>query len=269
MTDVAQQGTGDTTEVVVAQTATPELQLAVTRAASEDLSSPIEVEEILRDNRDQVLAVVARILAKAGVNVQFAQPQESTDEGAVEAVLSEDQAQTELSPELAGFMGTLLERFDKNAHSIACHTPENGTKLEAKLRANPKKLAALKKMDELGGAPDLTEVDGEDFLFDDLAKSLPDSRRDVTYQQAVGRASAIGGGATLTHPDRYLKLGNEMNIVMDAGNDWVWLDTAHRRDLLGRGSALYGVQYDGGAYVDPSDALSLNAYGAFRCSLRV
>jgi len=27
------------------------------------------------------------------------------------------------------FLGTLLEHFDKNVHSIDCHTPENRSKL--------------------------------------------------------------------------------------------------------------------------------------------
>jgi len=230
MTDVTQQGGGDATEKMVA-------------------------EEVIPGVRSEggAASVALRPSGAEGIRSK------------VHAVL-EDQVQTDLTPELEVFLNTLLKRFTRNAHNIACHTLENKRKLEAKLRANPKKLAALKKMDELGGDPDLTEVDGEYFLFDDLARSLPASRRDVTYLQAVGRVAEIGGDATLTHPSRYLKLGNEMNIAMDAGNDRVWLYTA----LVDHYNlAFYGSWYNGAANVGSLNASTHDSNGAFRCSLKV
>ncbi len=175
----------------------------------------------------------------------------------------------ELSPERAAFIATLKARYERNEHRLACHDSVPWGKVEAKLRANPTKLDALKKMDDTGGAPDVTGVEGEEFIFDDVAAKLPDSRRDVTYAQAAARAEAMGGGVKLTHPDRYKKLGNEMRIVMDTGNDWVWLDTSDRKDVLDAGFALYGRQFYGLARVNQGDASGRYLFGAFRCSLRV
>ncbi len=81
--------------------------------------------------------------------------------------------------------------------------------------------------------------------------------------------STAGGGVKLTHPDRYKKLGNEMKIVMDTGNDWVWLDTSDRQDVLDAGVALVGLQRVGFAYVFQDGADPHFRDGAFRCSLRV
>ncbi len=175
----------------------------------------------------------------------------------------------ELSPEQVTFMGTLKARYERNQHRLACHDSVAWAKVEAKLSANPAKLDALKKMDDSGGEPDVTGVEGEEFLFDDLAAKLPDSRRDVTYAQAAARAEAMGGGVKLTHPDRYKKLGNKMRIVMDTGNDWVWLDTSDRKDVLDAGNALYGDRGFGGAGVYRNGARDRGRNGAFRCSLRV
>ena len=175
----------------------------------------------------------------------------------------------ELSPEQVTFMGTLKARYERNQHRLACHDSVAWAKVEAKLSANPAKLDALKKMDDSGGEPDVTGVEGEEFVFDDLSAKLPDSRRDVTYAQAAARAEAMGGGVKLTHPDRYKKLGNEMRIVMDTGNDWVWLDTSDRKDVLDAGDALCGDQYAGAAGVYQRVADNHPRYGAFRCSLRV
>lgn len=177
----------------------------------------------------------------------------------------------ELSPERE-FMGMLKARYERNEHHIACHDAVKWGKVEAKLRANPAKLDALKKMDDTGGAPDVTGVEGEDFLFDDLAPKLPDSRRDVTHAKALARASAMGGEVKLTRPERYEVLGNEMGIVMDTGDDWVWLDSENPNPKYGElaaGKALCGRQRDGGARVARNRASDHRHNGAFRCSLRV
>lgn len=176
---------------------------------------------------------------------------------------------TDLSPEQVAFMGTLKARYERNQHRLACHDAVAWSKVEAKLSANPAKLDALKKMDDSGGEPDVTGVEGEEFVFDDLSAKLPDSRRDVTYAQAAARAEAMGGGVKLTHPDRYKKLGNEMKIVMDTGSDWVWLDTSDRQDVLDAGGALCGDRRGGFAHVLQVDARYRDHGGAFRCSLRV
>ncbi|MFA6023894.1 MAG: DUF4256 domain-containing protein [Candidatus Gracilibacteria bacterium] len=184
----------------------------------------------------------------------------------------EVEGSSDLSPEQVAFMGTLRARYEENEHHLACHDAVAWSKVEAKLSANPVKLDALKRMDDSGGAPDVTGVEGEDFIFDELAAKLPDSRRRVTYAQAVARAEAMGGGVKLTRPERYEVLGIDMGIEMDTENDWVWLDSENPNPKYGGlvfGSALFGDHYYGGARVEPQDAESYDDDGAFRCSLRV
>ena len=213
-------------------------------------------------------ALLKRVIAEMRGRKTVADVIEADSDGLSRQVEGSGEA-GELSPEQVTFMGTLKARYERNQHRLACHDSVAWAKVEAKLSANPAKLDALKKMNDSGGEPDVTGVEGEEFVFDDLAAKLPDSRRDVTYAQAAARAEAMGGGAKLTHPDRYKKLGNEMRIVMDTGNDWVWLDTSDRKDVLDAGDALYGLQSVGCAGVLERDARYHLHGGAFRCSLRV
>ncbi len=179
----------------------------------------------------------------------------------------------ELSPEQVTFLQKLKARYERNQHRLVCHKSVAWEKVAAKLSANPAKLDALKKMDDSGGDPDVTGVEGEDFLFDDLAAKLPDSRRNVTYAEAVARVEAMGGGAKLTRPERYEALRNRMGIVMERATDWVWLDSENpNTELYGpldADSALYGYECVGFHTVGEMNAEARDPRGAFRCSLRV
>jgi hypothetical protein len=188
-----------------------------------------------------------------------------------EAVRARVEGATELSPEQLAFMATLKTRYERNQHGIACHRSIAWAKVEAKLSANPAKLDSLKKMDDSGGEPELTGAEGEEFLFDELAPKLPGSRA-LTYWTAVAKAKAMGGGAKLMRPERYEMLGNDMGIVMDGGNSWVWLDSENPHPKYGKlayNHALYGIQVNGEARVGAYDAFNLFPGGGFRCSLRV
>ncbi len=190
-------------------------------------------------------------------------PEPDSQEAGVEP--KQTATEKELSPEQIEFMGVLKTRYEKNKHNIPCHSVE-WSKVEVKLRNNPGKLNALKKMENTGGEPDVYKVDGDDFIFGDLSSSAPEGRRDVDYPQAVKRASEMGG---LMHPDDYLMIGNELGIKMDNVPEGVWLDSAHRQDLIDGGEALMGDRDNGGIYVRPCDALFSSIVCAFRCSLRV
>jgi len=194
---------------------------------------------------------------------------------------------TELSPERQGTLTTILARFDANEHNIACHTPDNKAKLEAKLRAKPEKLDGLKDMEESGGAPDVTKVDSGDFVFNDTVKSFPagSKRRNLDYADAESMAKGMGNGkagVTLLDPKDYLELGNDMGIVMGEDADWVWLLTNEEtikwfikwsKDTYGIdvsvGDVLCGDRNIGGVGVGQGVAKVRTPNGAFRCSLRV
>jgi hypothetical protein len=181
-----------------------------------------------------------------------------------------------LSKEQKSFLDVLLERLIQNAHGLRLAvevTSQDVERLEAKFNAAPEKLTALMRMEETGGEPHLTGIDGDDFIFDELARKMPESRRDVTYAQAVSAAAAFGGGARLMHPHRYCYLGTEMKIVMDVFNDeelnWVWLDTSDRHDMLDQHLALSGSQSYGDVELNHYNDNYNPSFGAFRCSLRV
>lgn len=168
------------------------------------------------------------------------------------------------------FLGAVLEKFDRNEHRMDCHTPENRVKLAAKLRANPEKLDALRRMDESGGEPDLTEVDGENFIFDDCFTTAPASRKALTYEAAEAEASAMGGGSKLMGPMRYLALARK-GLVLGSQYEWNWLNSSGRADLLQNGLRFCGAR--------PRDRrrnvllrvepVWLSDSPSFRCTLRV
>lgn len=239
----------------IAEKATPEAKVEASLAVQSE--GPIEVSEVLRDRMDETLLLVQRLLAAAGKSVRFALPE------------AEDDAATELSPERLGFMTTLKARYEKNEHGIACHSGTEWSKVEAKLRANPSKLDTLKKMEDLGGAPDVYKVEGEDFIFGDLSSIAPEGRRRGDYYQAVVRAFQMGEDCKLMHPNDYLMIGNDLGIAMDQYPERAWLDSAHRSDLLENGDALCGDQRGGCARVYRRYVYARNPGGGFRCSLRV
>lgn len=192
---------------------------------------------------------------------------------ATQQELAQRKMSTDLSPERTTFIGILKARYESNQHNLACHNEIAWAQIEAKLIANLSKLDALKQMNDSGGEPDMTGVEGGEFLFDDLAEELPDSRRNVSYLEAVAKAAAMGEGVKLMRPERYEFLGNEMGIVMDlyiGKLTVVWLDSENLKHAeTAPGQMLAGTRSMGKACVFPSEASRRDNGLAFRCSLRV
>lgn len=233
-----------------------------------DLKTPSDgTDDVRADNPNHTRALLQRAMADTkgrSALVAFMQ--------GISRPATEGEASTELSPELTVLLGKLKARYEKNTHNIICHRSIPWEKVEAKLRANPAKLAALKKMDDSGGAPDMTGVDGTEFLFDDIAEKLTIDRRNLNYADAFARAEAMGGGVKLTSPERYESLKNDLGIVMDIANgetDWVWLNSAHPKYVGESGTALAGGQRNGKPFVGQIPGRNRALSGAFRCSLRV
>ncbi|MFT7184285.1 MAG: hypothetical protein ACI9QC_000623 [Oceanicoccus sp.] len=271
MTDVAQQGTGDATEVVVAQTATPALQLAVTRAASEDLSSPIEVEKISRDSKDKVLPILARIRA---------QPQESTDEGAESIVVevADDGEERVLTPEVQiALLIKLKTRFDANTER---HEGVSWEDVKRSLEADPSSLWKLQQMEGAGHKPDVYKGDDGAYYFGTCSVETPDAHRNIVFDaearewlrtnrpeetcngNAVDIAAAMGIDLMDEAQYRHLQTLGKFDY-----KTWSWLKTLD--EMRKCSVAFYGVRNDELVNVYRYGADSRDYYGAFRGSLRV
>ena len=77
---------------------------------------------------------------------------------------------------------TLKARFEKNPNR---HKGIDWIKVEAKLKANPKKLGSLYEMERTGGEPDVVSQDKGDYLFYDCSPESPTGRRSLCYDPAA------------------------------------------------------------------------------------
>lgn len=79
-------------------------------------------------------------------------------------------------------LGVLKARFEKN---MARHKGLEWSKVQARLEANPKKLAALDAMEESGGEPDVVKYDQKtgEFTFCDCSAESPKGRRSICYDR--------------------------------------------------------------------------------------
>ena len=99
----------------------------------------------------------------------------------------------------------LKKRFETNMNR---HKNLDWNKIEEKLKANPKKLAIIEKMEKTGGEPDVVDYDSKsnEFIFFDCVAESPTERRSYCYDQealdarkankpknsAVGMANEMG-----------------------------------------------------------------------------
>ena len=131
----------------MAKTVSPELRIAAAQAVLSE--GNIEVSEVLRDRREETLALVQRLLASAGIQVTFSTPEaDEPNELAVELgqAVAPD---TELSPEqqeqawLGAFKPALMR-------SPQLHKGIEWTDVEKSLKADPEAMRKLQALDEKG-----------------------------------------------------------------------------------------------------------------------
>jgi hypothetical protein len=74
----------------------------------------------------------------------------------------------------------LRERFEKN---MKRHKGLSWAAVEARLKANPKKLSALDEMEATGGEPDVIGFDKKsgEYIFCDCSAETPKERRSICY----------------------------------------------------------------------------------------
>jgi hypothetical protein len=172
---------------------------------------------------------------------------------------------------------TLRVRFEKN---MKRHPGLEWPAIQAKLEAQPEKLASLHAMESTGGEPDVVGYDKKtgDFIFYDCSAESPKGRRSICYDRegqkervkkgvypagnAVDLAAAMG--IELLTEEEYLAL-QELGEFDTKTESWVKTPA----DIRKLGGALFCDRRYGHVFVFHNSAPSFYAARGFRGSLRV
>jgi hypothetical protein len=170
---------------------------------------------------------------------------------------------------------TLKARFEGNSKR---HPGLEWGPVQARLKANPEKLWALREMEQTGGEPDVVGQDNEtgEFLFYDCSAESPKGRRSICYDRAglesrkdfkpennaIDMAAAMGIDLLTEAQYRALQQLGDFDAKTSS-----WLQTpAEIRKL---GGALFADFRYGAVFVYHNGAQSYYAARGFRGSLRV
>ncbi|MCB9464309.1 MAG: DUF4256 domain-containing protein [Candidatus Eisenbacteria bacterium] len=175
----------------------------------------------------------------------------------------------------AELLGTLKARFEENKSR---HKGISWEKVEAKLEANPLKLATIAEMERTGGEPDVVSYDKKagEYAFFDCAKESPSERRSLCYdaealasrKQNKPKGSAVkmaaDMGAELLSEEEYRMLQTLGDYDTKTSS---WLRTPEKIRSLG--GAIFGDYRFDTVFVYHNGAESYYAARGFRCSVRV
>lgn len=182
----------------------------------------------------------------------------------------------ELTPEETSGMLALLERrlSQKPDHYTR---PEdiNFGDVQKSLEADPAALWSIWKMEESGGAPDITAVENGAFIFEDCSKESPAGRRNSVYDKAAEKfvSGTFNGNAVdmakefgikILSPEEYRRL---QTVGKFDSNTWSWVETD--AETRSSGGALCGDRIGGRVFVSQFDAHCLDDDSAWRGLLRV
>jgi hypothetical protein len=172
---------------------------------------------------------------------------------------------------------TLRVRFEKNMDR---HKGLDWSKIQAKLQAQPEKLASLYAMESTGGEPDVVGVDKKtgEIIFYDCSAESPEGRRSICYDRegqeerekkgvrpagnAVDLAAAMG--IELLDEDQYRAL-QKLGEFDTKTESWIQAPAEIRK----LGGALFGDRRYGRVFVFHNSAPSFYAARGFRGALKV
>jgi hypothetical protein len=148
-------------------------------------------------------------------------------------------------------LAILKDRFEKN---IDRHKGIKWIDVEAKLKANTKKLSSLSEMEKTGGGPDVVGCDKEtgEYIFYDCLPESPKGRRSLCYDRealearkghkpkdnAVDMAAAMGIDLLTEEQYRDLQKLGEFDLKTSS-----WVKTPDRIRKLG-GAVYCDRRYD-------------------------
>ncbi len=179
------------------------------------------------------------------------------------------------APTSEDLLRILKSRFEKN---MGRHKGLSWDKIQAKLKANPKKLEALSEMERTGGEPDVIGFDKKknEYLFCDCSAESPSGRRSLCYDRkslqerkehkpknnAIDVATAMGVALLSEAEYRELQKLGEFDTKTSS-----WVDTPPAIRKLG-GALFCDRRYDQ-VFVYHNGASSYYAARGFRGLLRV
>ena len=176
----------------------------------------------------------------------------------------------ELSPErVIELLRILKTRFEDKTNMKNRHKGMKWVEVKAKLEARPEKLWSLHEMETTGGEPDVVGYENGEYIFFDCSTESPSGRRDLTYNQALEKAGAMG--VEMLDGDQYL---NKLQKIGHYDrNTWSWVLTPEEKrnpvDKTRAGVALCGHRHDCGAYGYGNNPDFHHGGRVFRGSLRV
>lgn len=172
-------------------------------------------------------------------------------------------------------LGILKDRFEKNKNR---HKGIDWSKVEARLKANPKALWSLNEMERTGGEPDVVEFDKKSgkFIFVDCSPESPKGRRSICYDRealearkehkpkdsAVNMADSMGIELLTEEQYRALQELGEFDTKSSS-----WISTPAEIRKLG-GALFCDRRYDH-VFTYHNGADSYYAARGFRGSIRV
>ena len=175
----------------------------------------------------------------------------------------------------ADLLATLRARFEKNMNR---HRPVKWEAVQARLEANPAKMASLHAMEESGGEPDVVGQDAKsgEVIFYDCAAESPKERRSLCYDRealqsrkenkpkgsAVEAAAAMG--IELLSEEQYREL-QKLGEFDAKTSSWVKTPAAIRK----LGGALFCDRRFDTVFVYHNGAESYYAARGFRGWVRV
>lgn len=175
----------------------------------------------------------------------------------------------------SNLMDILKNRFEKN---MKRHKGIDWSKVEARLRSNPKKLANLEEMESSGGEPDVIGMDKKTgaFIFCDCSQETPKGRVSLCYDleawkerkehrpKSNAMETAEEMGIELLTEEEYFELQKLGPFDTKTSS---WLKTpAEVRKL---GGALFGDYRFGRVFIYHNGAQSYYAARGFRGKLSV
>lgn len=259
----------DQTTVEVATSVTQEVKIATVQAVLSE--GDIEVSEVLRDRREETLALVQRLLLSAGIQGTFSIPEaDKPNEIGVELVVPTVR-NAELSPEQAWF-GQFKTRFEALPQ---LHKDVQWADVEKSLKADSESMKKLQALDAKGHNMNVFGEENGEFVFvsgwSDYAQVSAD-HRNIAYDLEGQKLAETNGFkptgnavdiATLIGVDLADTKFHEALRKAIAVNGWAWLKT----DAATRttGFAFFGLNV--GVY--RSSAHRYDAAGSFRAALRV
>jgi hypothetical protein len=192
-------------------------------------------------------------------------------------------SETELSPDRAQTLATILKRYDEYLdRNLYTETGTPKSVVEAFLKADPSRLDALKRWEDRGGMPMFTGEKNGLLRFSECSAEVPLDISDICYGPVAAEERFGPKCRSRNALDQAEKLGGELmpkeerKKLLDAGligdnSSYEWLAHPDNSDTeMGNDGEVkdYGLAWIAGCGdVFKYDATAHGEIGGFRCSL--